>query len=341
MGGSVFKSSLGIESKRIDRSQYAELSIKVIEVLDKYFQFTHIIQAYKNKETFGDIDVLVSKPKINVSQLFLKEELKEELIASAVSQNSEIVSYLIDGFQLDVIICPPEEYYTSIRYFDYDPAGNLSGKLAHRFGLRLGHDGLSYILRDNNNAYKLGKITISTNWIDICSFLDLDFDKWFFGFDTQEEIFDWIIKSKYFDARIFSYEEMNHIARTRDRKRQSYNNFMEYIRPHRHRIYEWPLYKEDNLPNIINCFPNSKLMEKIIELKKREEKRKNLTSKYNGNLVMSWTGLKGKELGDTLKKYKEWRGIFSNFKNFDDFLEFTSTERIKEDFMKFYENNKK
>lgn len=333
MGGKAFFNKLGIESKRIGGGEYVAFDIVNNIILERYFNRVHTIQAYRHKESFGDCDILVAEPKIELNAEKM-EEIKNALKASDVAKNSSIYSYLIDGFQLDLILCNRNHFDSSKFYFDYDPSGNLAGKIAHRFGLRFGHDGLSYILRDKDNTYKLGKIPISSDPERICKFLGFNYEIRRKGFDTQREIFDWVVDSKYFDARIFSYENMNHIARVRDRKRASYKEFLSYIEPYKDKIYNWPLYKEDNLPYIDSYFPEANLIKTIAELKEKRRKISELSEKFNGKLVMEWApNLAGKELGAALGAYKEG-------KDWLNFLESNSPEQIKIDFLEFYSKNK-
>lgn len=42
-------------------------------------------------------------------------------------------------------------------------------------------------------------------------------------------MFKYVLSSPYFDPSIYLYENLNHINRTRDRKRKTYNMFLEYI----------------------------------------------------------------------------------------------------------------
>ncbi len=330
MGGRAFIETLGIESKRLEANDYLALDITCRIVLENYFDKVHTIKAFNHKLDFGDIDILVAEPKQEITQELMKKELPQRLGAAAVQQNSKTYSYLIDGFQLDLILCNRNHFDSSSYYLDFDPSGNLGGKIMHRFGARLGNDGMSYILRDKNNTYKLGKIQISDDPKKICDFLNLNYKQRCAGFDTQKDIFEWIISSKYFDARIFSFENMNHIARVRDRKRASYRQFLEYIEKYKNRIYNWPLYKEDNLSYIDSYFPEANLIKIIEKLKADHARVCELSQKFNGTKVMEWLGIGGKELGAALGGYKATKPDWLCF------LENSTEENIKIDFLAYY-----
>ena len=63
MGGKALKS---IQTIRINRCQFDSLSNKICEKLKEKFTLIGIPTFYRNKETFGDIDILVSTTNINL-----------------------------------------------------------------------------------------------------------------------------------------------------------------------------------------------------------------------------------------------------------------------------------
>lgn len=324
MGGRAFVEKYGIESKRIPQEEYLDLTNKIYAILSSYFNKIHLIKSYHDKLDHGDADFLVSEPKSSNHRLD-----KEVLGAELIQNNQNITSYLINGFQVDIINTNRNYFTSSVFYYDYDPLGNLLGKLTHKFRMSLGYNGLYYTLRDNENTYKLGEIQISTDERRIIEFLGLDWERRKQGFNTQEEIFDYVISSKYFDARIFSFENMNHIARTRDKKRKSYNQFMSYIEPYKDKVYDWPLI-EERLGLVNQCFPEVKLFEQINELKEKRRQAEELAEKFNGTLVIEWTGITGKALGQLLGEYK---------KNYHQLIKDESAENIKKHFLEWYKEN--
>ena len=71
----------------------------------------------------------------------------------------------------------------------------------------------------------LKNILISTDTRKVFDFFDYDYDKFQNGFDEIEEIFDFIISSKYFSYDVYQYENLNRIDRKRNKRRKSYNKF--------------------------------------------------------------------------------------------------------------------
>jgi len=325
MGGSAFVQQFGIESKRIPDEQYLVLTDGLQKIFAEKFNKTHLVQSYRQKQDHGDADFLIW-PNENPVDLDL---LGEEISATHRVKNSNITSYLIGGFQVDLIFCQQKWFETSCFYYDFDPSGNLSGKLAHKFGLKLGHDGLSYILRDCKNTYKLGQIDISNDPEQICKFLDLNWGLRKNGFDTQKEIFEYVVSSKYFNHKMFSYEAMNHIARTRDRKRESYRQFMQHIEGCEAKDFEFEQDKEQYLGYINDFFPKAKLTETIEQLFAKRAKITELSQKFNGEIAMKISGLVGRDFGTIFGSYKAGKGEWLEF------LDDNSSENIQDDFKKY------
>ena len=66
----------------------------------------------------------------------------------------------------------------------------------------------------------------------------------------------------------------------------------------------------------------------------KELKRKAVAEKFNGNYVMAWTGLTGKDLGNVLGRFRLSRP------QFDEYVLNTSIDQIERDFHEFNLNQK-
>lgn len=328
----AFKQKYNIESVRLPATDYFKISSYLTWKLEKFFEKVVLIPAFTDKKDFGDADLLVANPRENHEPVTIQLQKIFNLDENEIIQNSNIYSCLIQKFQVDVILTNSKFFYSSLDYFSFSPLGNLMGKLAHKFSARLGFDGLSYMLRDDQNVYKLGTLAVSQDYEKICKFLKLDWVSRKRGFTTEQQIFDWIINSEYFDARIFAYENMTHIAKVRDRKRPDYARFLKYIEKFKNKVYDFPL-KSDAVKLLNEFFPESNLIGQIQELKDKEIKRKENAAKFNGDLVRDWCpGLEGKELGKVLSEFKFHRGACSDARTFEDYLQMYPAEKIKSDF---------
>lgn len=207
MGGSALK-KYGIETKRFNQHDYFEIVRKVCEILEPPGFIFSVVQAYRTKESFGDMDVVIQND--GYSDEFIKKFITDKFEAGIIHRNSNTYSFAVRNFQIDFIFQPPELYSSTVDYYDFSPSGNLVGKLAHIFGLKYGHDGLKYIIREenvgaetNDNSHVMREVILTTELKVIHKFLDLDHEKYENGFDTEEEIFEWVAASQFFNPVLF------------------------------------------------------------------------------------------------------------------------------------------
>lgn len=282
-------------ARRFGRDEYKMLSLEILVKLDHipgHYGWVEI-PSYSSKESFGDLDILCT----NVTNEVFQEILR--IFGNPPhSRNSGVMSFVYKELQVDIISSLPEDYAISLIYFSYNDLGNLMGKLYHKFGLKYGHSGLLLPIRDGDNM--LAEVVISRNMYKIFGFLGLDIGRFTKGFDKLEDVFDFVISSPYFSPDLFSFENMNSIARIRDRKRSTYNAFLKYIEgaPSDYKV-EFDKDKSVYLDKIFDYFPEAYLDYKY----EREEyaKLQERKAKFNGDLVREWTGLEGKELGEFMR----------------------------------------
>lgn len=186
-----------------------------------------------------------------------------------------------------------------------DINGNISMKIKLNF--KYGPDGFKVKCITENGLTE--DIVISKDSKKIFEFLGFDYERYLKGFDTLEEIFDWVINSKYFNYEKFLMDNLNHIDRKRNKKRATYQKFLEYINTKDLNSlpkHEFNKEKETYIDIIDNYFPEVKLVEKLAELTTKDAYNKLIAERFNGNLIMEWTGLKGKELGECIVNFKKY-----------------------------------
>jgi len=140
--------------------------------------------------------------------------------------NGGVTSFDYKGFQIDLIHTTHEKFDYALSYFSWNDCGNLVGKLAHRFGLKHGHDGLFLSLHDGHN--KFGSILLTENHDDTLKFLGLDVKKFKNGFDNLEEIFAFVAASPNYSPDWYLLENITSAGRIRDKKRDTYRKFLEF-----------------------------------------------------------------------------------------------------------------
>ena len=308
MGGKLL-SHYGLEPCRLARREYFKIVSLVEHALAKNGIIGADIPTFRKKESFGDLDFLCLNTKNDQLKDIVTKEFNPRFYHSNGNSNGNIFSFEVDGFQVDLITVSPNVYPFARTYFSYsDVVGNLFGRIAHKMGLKLGWQGLHYIIREEqfegtNNSHVIDEVLITTNPREAWEFLGANFYSIQQGFDSVEHSFIFVANSPYFNPEIFSYENLNHINRTRNRKRENYQKFLEFVstlHPQTPR-YEF-LPKSHYFSKIMEKWPQFK--DDFDKSKERYFSHKAFKAKYNGAIISEWTGFKGEILGQFMKRLK-------------------------------------
>lgn len=299
MGGNALKNTT---TRRYEAKEYHELEREVVSDLSELFPFCKIlpIKAYKNKESFGDMDILIDSKFIPSDY---QEQIRKLYDCREMVKNGNCLSFSYKELQIDLIVTHPSEFYTSYNYFAYNDLGNLLGRISHSMGLKLGHDGLSYDFREG--TYQFKNVILLTDWKDVLPVLGLPYERYAEGFDDIEDIFEFVVSSPFFSPDIYLLENRNHTSRVRDAKRKTYMQFLDWIQT---KGYSFSLKKDkkDYLNYLFNSIDGFKETYDVTMIEWEDSKKFKLL--YNGELVARVTGLSNKELGMFMKYVKEYFG---------------------------------
>lgn len=309
MGGKALKNTY---TRRYQKGEYFSLWYEVRDLLRAEGIKCKILLSYRQKDSFGDMDVIVLKDSVlgNISDVITRVFKPNEIF-----KNGPVLSFDYKELQIDFIMTSSRNWETSYNFFAWNDLGNYIGKIAHKFGLKYGQDGLTYVYRTENEDRVLGTITVSTDQHAILTFLGLDFETWRNGFETKEDIFEYIISSKYFNPSMFKFDQLSAKHRKRNKKRQMYLEFLEYIKDldSKRFFYNFVDDKTKHWDMIENSFPGFK--ERIRKFQLKEERRNVVRNKFNGDKIMKMTGRTGKSLGSLIDEFRnkytdEW--IYNN-----------------------------
>lgn len=330
MGGNALK-DFGVQ--RVDKSTFNKIASKLKQELDllrdkgviSRYDFT---ASFDSKETYGDADILYLGNPNTI------EGLKEYFKPIGSLNNGDCFSFVYQyediNFQVDMIKSKPEYYDYNLEYFSFNDRSNLVGVTAKKLGFKVSHKGLLYSINIDNQFVK--DILVSTDWqksLEFLKFYDIKST-----YDNIEEIFESVAKGSYFNPNLYLFEARNHDARTRDRKRPTYNAFLKWLSEN-----SFPFafdYSKTNLDKLkIYMFNRAKKMfgnDFVVEYDKVHLNHKNaklIKEKFNGSIVQECTGLEGKDLGNFIVYFK------SRFISFDDYIlsEYTDLSRVKNDIM--------
>ena len=241
MGGHAMK-NYGVE--RLTKEQYDE----VLSALTPTLPYkTVAIPSYRAKDSFGDCDLLTT-----ATDEAFEKSLSKDFVLLGKKKNGSVTSYALKygsfpPFQFDLIKAKEESFKFNYNYLSYNDLGNLIGRIAAAFGFKFAHDGL-YILawyshkgeersvvrvkeeaKTNDHAeYRMEKLFIS-NFNEALEFLGFDSLRFAQGFNTVDDILDFVASSKYFCKDFFLFENRNHDQRRRDSKRPTYTKALEYF----------------------------------------------------------------------------------------------------------------
>lgn len=231
MGGRT----LSKPSTRIDKSMYDIICEKVkcalaIAIPDHQNVRYQPIPHYIEKDTFGDLDIL-----IEITEIIYLDKLKDLLNIKEVNINGSVVSLGLpikddQLFQIDLVKINSESYDFALRYFAYNDLGNLLGRVAKQFGLKLGFKGLFYSYGPLSNKQD---ILVTKDFNE--ALLILDYNPFVYndlftnGFKDLKSIFDFVISSKYCHKKLFCLDSRSNKERSRDSKRPTYMAFLDYM----------------------------------------------------------------------------------------------------------------
>jgi len=305
MGGHALKNTNCI---RVNKELYDKIKALCISKLSKAYpnnDFITIIEI-PEKETFGDLDLLYTNSTINI-----KDIVNELFSPNEIFINGNVLSFSYkinddEFFQIDLI--KVNDINMAQFYYGYGDTGNIIGRMLKHNNLTLGEQGLWI-------NYENSKIILSNNPSEISNFLQLDYNNWKIGFNTKVEVFEWIIKCKFFDKNYFNPENFNNKYKIRFKIRPNFKEFVEYIN------------NTGINNNDIKC---TSIIDYIIFFNKQNEKvvidnqlviKKLHQEKFNGRIFLLYTEAKN------INKYKE--EFIKNISLHQDFNTYLTTNPIE------------
>lgn len=321
MGGNALKQNKAV---RLEKDDYEPLAGLCVARLRELYPAGRIeaIHAYREKQDFGDLDVLVAADGYDPFKA------ADALGSVEVVRNGPVTSVGVEVpnggiFQVDLIKSPLEEFDYASRYFRWNDLGNLIGRIAHAMGVAHRHDGLYFYFRDGDHLFR--EILLTRDHDLALFFLGLDPVRFNHGFDTLEEVFRFVASSCFFNRDIYLLQNRNAKSRVRDRKRPSYMQFLDWCESNPDLpSFSFPEDKICWRPRISVHFPSfgDKYRQAESDLARLHAARE----RFNGELVSRFTGLTGKPLGELMRKFME---SFESTEAQQDFILSASEDEIE------------
>lgn len=305
MGGNALKEP----SIRLGADKYYSLIRPVTTELERTQAFTRVgvIASYSEKESFGDMDILVCTDSGEWPQGFKESSFLQN---REVVWNGPVCSLgwdLIEGrFQIDLILVPTLDYSVAAGYFAYNDLGNLLGIIAKSLGFKLGHKGLwKRFYHPDKPTELIYSVLVSKDWSEILQFLGIPtnwIEYWRVGLDSLEQIFRLVQSSKYYHPDLYLLENRNSVSRVRDAKRVNYNKFLAWCENQEPWSQYWPKDPGDFLQKAFDTFPEFKV--RFLEKSREWSRIVQVKSLISGQKVRELTGIDGVELGKFMQLFK-------------------------------------
>lgn len=317
MGGKA----LSVKSVRLGAARYRVVERETVERLRAAFPGRRIesVIAYANKADFGDLDVLIDGAEADDPQAFARA-----LQASEVVVNGDVSSMGIavaEGiFQVDLISIPLASFDFAVRYFGLNDMGNLLGRVAHKFGAKFGHLGLLYPIRDpGNGTHLIAEVSVTNDFGLALRLIGYDAARYEAlrgggGFAGLNDIFAYVVSSRFVNRDIYLLENRNHKSRIRDSKRPTYNAFLAWLAQQASGslpAYPWAedgsleraRQKQEFLHAAFQACPEfeTAYRQAMAEYAQKQAVKR----RFNGELAGAVTGLSGKSLGQAMARVRD------------------------------------
>ena len=141
MGGNVF-TTLDFKSKRVDLKDFLRIKNEIITLFKNNNLNLYFGEYTRDKTSFGDLDIIVDTNLDKFIKVLEDHSFK-------YSKNSNVLSFLYEDFQVDLIKVDSHTLDYAVLYYSWNDIHNLLGKLCKKLGFSHGQNGLIYVIRDH------------------------------------------------------------------------------------------------------------------------------------------------------------------------------------------------
>lgn len=324
MGGKAFNH---LNIVRMNKDNYVKTKSKLIKTL-KVLLKSDLIQDlpyYKDKETFGDLDLVMTNEDLNnfkeKNDRSFFDYLKEKYKKSEYVENGNITSFALpindeEYVQVDFMPHNREDYFNVINYFSFNDLPILINKFLSipTFDAVYHMNGCSINIyrEEGNTEYLLGIASTNNKMFEYLSALDLNVEHYNKGFSNKKDIYEFIYSSRYFDTDYFfnEIESLNSVEKKRQ-ERSLYQGFIDYVRSKPRKVGDKIKNKEERL---FQVFPELKEQKEFFKQEYRNYLK--FRERFNGkniSLILSLNE-KDRNLGLIMKSFLEERVLSENRK---------------------------
>lgn len=264
MGGRAF----GGLMPRLDLATYRRICATLQVGLQPFFRQVEVPRCLPTKRDFGDVDLLVAGRTCPFDP-------QHHLGSSMMVRNGNVLSFEFEGYQIDLL--QSEDITDMHRFFsDYGDMGMLLGIMLSRYGLRLNPKGLSIILPCEM------KLHLTNDLQGIFSLLRMSGAKWREGFADAQEVFEFLSTCCLCSNTLK--------LSNRHKQRPGVVSFLSHITHMPKVAVDQTAFRKQAISTFNKDGEVQAILDKIA-------RRGDIKKKFNGRLVMEWTGVKGPAVG--------------------------------------------
>lgn len=325
MGGSVF--SEYADAVRIDREEHDEIASKVASVLSDLEIDASPIPALRSKTSFGDVDMVVSRAQTHrglpesgdelVSALAVRDsQIAQALGADAYHRGNirnPALHMLIAGrngpVQLDLMSIEDNLLEFATRHLSWGDAGAMAAAIAQQMGLKAGMNGLAIAVNIGASRHRL---PLSLDYDQTLELLGLDSAVHRRGFDTINDVYEWLAAGRYFNPRLWSHEWMTNRTRHRALKRDSYVGLYEWLEHKRPAAnYDWGEARgartAEWIDHLLDTYPEARA--ELHRLQNMSMAPQGLRAFFNGDVVRQYVDVDNESLQHVMNNLRKRIGI--------------------------------
>jgi hypothetical protein len=244
----------------MDRDTFLKSLRNITNIIEKNEISYDIPFDYRNKNKFDNIKILVR------DDLDLKV-LENELGSSIIEESGVFTKMLYENESIIFIKSPELYWVNNFYYYSGEIISEAINKLASKFNLIYTPTGLYYQIKDL-------KILVTNKVFEIFGFFGVNTEKLLEGFNDLIDIYDFIIKSDYFNCELFNMSDISSDNYFKDEKIPIYEDFVDTLTLFKGRKnvnfeFEEP---EKYFQLIIDYFPDAFLYEKASEYYNKNKK---------------------------------------------------------------------
>lgn len=339
-GGALKKLPKNKKTRRYKKDEFESLADELLPKIKEVFNTkVELVQSYRTKETFGDMDILVLNNGLDIdfedNSDFgnkLKDIVIKEFGANQTHKNGNVLSFDYKRLQIDLILVDPDNWDSSNIFYKWGDLGNFMGKLFSSYGrldkkyrLKYGFDGLKVKIL---YKHKIKEVVLTKDNKKAFEFLGLDFDRYEKGFDSNKDVFYYITTSDLYSYDIFQWDNLNNKNKNRNKRRPAYYEFLEYIENYKKTIKYTK--GDDYYLKKLKDFFGVDVKGEFDTFVKEVKKGKEISEKFNGKHVLNEFNVNPKNLNKMFNTFKNY--VSDNKSSWDEYILSNKLEKILKDF---------